>query len=228
MKVELLALCLAGAVVAVALFPIVASALAGFARVVLVDAAFGMGPKLVEKKLGATRWTLRLLPLNSWVKAAGQGVYDDEEVERAALRPGRVLWREASPARRVLAFVVAPRVVVLVLAAVVLGPTGAVFATGRVIVQLVTGALGPLSTAREILEGGAALLAREGALVIVALVSCKWLGFSVLTLPGDLAGATDTELAASKKIAIARAVLMVVFLGLVVSWIVAWIAFLAR
>lgn len=226
--VTLLLWCVVASAVAAAIFPLVAALLAPIVRVQLTEVGLGTGPKLFERQVGTAKVKVCLLPLSSWVMAAGQSHYADEATDRAKLRPGRVMWGESSAALRVLAFVLAPRLVTLGLACVV-GPMRALDSTGRGIVQVVTGALGPLSTARAILEGGAAILAQEGVLVIVALALTKWLAFGLLSLPGDLAGALDRGAASpSKTIVKVRAVLMIVLLAVMISWTVAWVAFLIR
>jgi hypothetical protein len=214
--------CLGAGILAVAVFPVVAVLLARFARVELAQVVFGTGPKLFTKRFGKTSFELRALPIQSWVKAVGQGVYDPEP-DPTELAPGRVPWRQASRARRALAFVVAPRAVVFAAAAIALGLPRAAGALGRGVVEVFTGAIGPFSTAHAVLERGADVLAREGAGVVVALALAKYVAFSVLTLPGDLAGALDATGAESKAIAKARVFVFLATLAIIVSWIVAWI-----
>jgi hypothetical protein len=226
---EVLAACLGAGVIAALLFLVVATVLAGFAGVELTHAVFGSGPRVFGKKVGPTLFELRAAPIQSWIKAVGHDPYEDEaELERArrAMRPGRVTWTEASPIRRVLVFVVAPRLAVFALAAIAIGPRRASLAAVRGVEQLVTGALGPLSTARTILEGGAAALVEEGALVLLGLALAKWVAWSLLVLPTDLAGAIDRG-GASKTVAKVRGVMLVASIPFGIVWLVAWIAWLA-
>jgi hypothetical protein len=228
LRIELLVACLGAMLLAMAIFPVVATALAKFARVELAHVVFGSGTKLFARRVGPTMFELRLVPMQSWIKAVGQGVYQPADHVEPPLRPGRVAWREASRARRVLAFVVAPRLVVFTVAAIGLGLARAGEALARGVAQLVTGAIGPFSTARAILDAGVDILAREGAWVVVAIALAKWVAFSVLTLPGDLAGAMDASEAQGRSIAKVRVALMLLFFAIAASWLlalVAWVAF---
>jgi hypothetical protein len=208
------------AVLATALFPLVTTPLARFARVELRQVVFGSGPKIFATRVGPTLFELRLLPITSWIKAAGQGVYEEGPID-PPIGPGRVPWREASPVRRVLAFVVAPRLVIFALAVIGVGPARASDALVRGIGQILAGALGPFSTARTILASGAELLAREGAWVVISVALAKWSALGVLTLLSDAAGATDTSEARARTIAKVRAVMLLVVLALFASWLVA-------
>jgi hypothetical protein len=220
--VELLLVFLGAGVLAVAIFTMVAMALAGFARIELAQVVFGLGPRIATGRAGGTSVELRAVPISSYIMAVGQSPYGPEAAaEPGRLRPGRVSWREASPLRRALAFVAAPRLAVFVLASLVLGPQRAGLASVRGAAQYVRGALGPLSDGRALIDAGLDLLTREGAVVLAAVVLCKWIGFSLLALPSDLAGAVDSSLAAALLIARVRAVVFFVFLAMAVSWIVA-------
>jgi hypothetical protein len=226
-RVELLLAAFAAGVLVVALFPTVAMALAAFAQVELTRVVLGMGPRIATKRVGGTALELRAVPISSYAMAVGQGLYPDDAGQPGALRPGRVPWREASPVRRALAFVVAPRLAGLVFGSLVLGPQRAAIASLRGAEQYVRGALGPMSDAHALLDAGLDLLGREGVLVLAAVVVCKWVGFSLLTLPSDLAGAVDTSLSAARAIGKVRFLVLLVFLAMAASWIVACIAWLA-
>jgi hypothetical protein len=113
------------------------------------------------------------------------------------------------------------------LASLAIGPQRAATAALRGVAQLVRGALGPLSDARATLDAGLDLLAREGLLVVVAVALCKWVGFSILALPGDLAATMEASLAQSRIIAKVRAAALLVFFAMGASWLVALTAWAA-
>jgi hypothetical protein len=229
-RASLIAVAVLSSTIPIASFPAVAMALARFARVALTDAALGIGPRLFATRVGPTKIIVRLVPINSWVRAAGQNPYETPEDAAAALGAfprDRVLWRDAPRLRKVLAFVVAPRLAVVGVALVPLGPSRVARATLAGVVQIVTGALGPLSTARALLDAGAATLAREGALVVAAIVLCKWLSVSLLSLPGDLVTTLSRSDANAKTTAKLAVVQLFVFLAVFLSWLVAAVAWLA-
>ncbi len=231
-RVELIVTSLAGGAVAALLFPVVAMASSTYARVQLARVSFGTGPKLWGRAVGPTQIELRLLPISSFIVAEGQDPYEPEAelaAVAARLRPGRLPWREASPLRRILAFVLAPRLAVLAVAMAIVGPAEALASTARGTAEWASGALGPLSTAPALLASGAAAIARDGFVVGVALVLTKWLAFSVVTLPFDLAGASERGSAERAQTTAKRGVIgHVVVLAVSVAWTVGLVSWLAR
>lgn len=215
------------------LFPLVVALLAPFARIAVLEAVVGSGPRLLRRQIGPTAWELRLLPLSSYVRALGMNPYDDEEDAARTLVesfPGRRLWRDAPRLRRTLAVVVAPRLVTFALASALVGPARVFAVAARTLPAIVEGALGPLSAAPALLEEARVALSHDGALAYTGLALATWLGASLLLLPSELQqtlqGPTTSEKA--KAQAKLHAVKLVITLGLLGAWLVGAAAWLVR
>ncbi|HEY4116473.1 MAG TPA: hypothetical protein VGM56_01405 [Byssovorax sp.] len=203
-------------------FPLVAVALAPFARVWIVEGALGVGPKILEARIGGALWRVRLIPWSSYVIAHGMQapeLVSAEASAEAAARArdrGRLPWDEAPPTRRLFAFVVAPRLALFAVACAALGPARAAFAVVRGVPEVLF--VGP--SARAILDAAAAVGAREGFVTVAALAVCKLIALGVVALPTDLVFATSHR--SDAWLAKVRAGVMLVTLGLMLAWIVAW------
>jgi hypothetical protein len=206
-----------------AVFIVVTMSLAGFARVWIQRATFGMGPRLFSFRVGSAPIEVRALPFGSSVTPFGANPYAEDD---ALSKPPahRLPWLEAPPWRRAVAFVVAPRLCELAITSLALGPARALRAIAIGPLEIVHGALGPFSHARDLLQAGADAMSREGFAVLTALVLCKMMIFGIVSLPIDLAHAVARRPA--KSLAIARAVLMLSSFVIYAAWAVAFIAWL--
>jgi hypothetical protein len=220
---------LAAALLATALYTTLVFALASFARVFPHRVVFGFGPRLLKTRVGATDLEIALLPYGATCSLYGANPYESEDV-RAALTErlprGRLPWTDAPVGRRVLAFVIAPRLGWIAVAALLLGPARALRSTGVGLAEVLAGAVSPLSTAPATLQQGADILAREGFLVLTAAGLCKFASFSLLNLPGDLAHAALRS--RGTVVAKLRAIEMLALLAIGTAWIVAWVVWAAR
>lgn len=204
-------------------------AVAPFARVFLEKVTFGFGPRLLTTRVGATVVSIHAFPITSSLTPFGAGVSPSEgegDASAASLPPSAVPWFEASPWRRLLAFVVLPRILPLGIAAAILGPARAFRAAAEGLGEIVSGALGPLSTAPALLDAAAAVYVREGFAVLAALAVGKWLSSSVLTLPGDVAFAVASK--QRNLVGKVRFTLTLILMLVYVPWIVGCVAWLRR
>jgi len=196
-------------------FLVIALPLASFARVAISKAALGFGPRLFSFVVAGTHVELKLLPFTSYAQSVGGNPYLDEEPPA----PPRLLWPDASPWLRAVVFVIAPRLALLPVPLVVLGP----WRTMSAIARGFSDVLSAFSGGGAALVRGAEVLAHEGLLTLFALAVCKASALALLLLPTDLLGIGTRGMATfSKTIAKVRAVVMLATLALWVAWLVAW------
>jgi hypothetical protein len=206
------------------LFLVLGIGLAPFARVLVERAALGVGPRLFVLRVAGVPLEICAFPSSSHVVVNGMAPVEAEDATRPP--PPLVPWLEAPRLRRVLVFVVAPRLAAFALPAAVLDVPRAWGAVTRGVVEVVHGAVGPLSAGQVILRGGAGILAREGAVALAMVAICKWLAFGMLTLPTDLAPAVART--HDRRVLVARIVAMVAVLAAWAAWAVAWVAWAWR
>ncbi|NOU26431.1 MAG: hypothetical protein HOO96_00880 [Polyangiaceae bacterium] len=221
-------LCVAGLLAAV-LFAAVTFALTPFARVFASKVVVGFGPRLLSRRVRGTEIELRLVPFLSSVDLVGANPFaTPEEIARASVEmpAGRLRWTEAPRWRRVVAFVVAPRAVVVALPVLFLGPARTFHHVVSGIGEIFAGAVSPFDTARRILVAAAFVVTSEGVPTLVALCLCKMTSFAILGLPADLPFAMVR--APNQTVAKLRAVWMLVWFVPYAAWIVAWVAWALR
>lgn len=203
---------LAAASVANGTFAALGPLVAPWARVAVEKVVLGFGPALLTRIARGVRVELRLVPLTAYLTFVGGNPIGEPPPPPP---PPRVLWLEASPLRRVAAFVVAPRVLTLTIAALVLGPVRAVTAVATGLRDLPAAFYG----ARPLLDAAADTLAREGFVTLAAVALCKTVSVGLVALP------TDTAHAAARRhgdgLGKVRAALMLATLVLLVAWLVA-------
>jgi hypothetical protein len=218
-----------GASIGALVFALASLALTPFARVFAHKVVIGSGPRVFALRRHGVDVELRLFPVVVSLEffTAHSHVAEEELArQRAALPTGRVAWVEAARWRRVLAFVLLPRVVTLALASLVLGPTRTLAATGRGVVEILHGAWSPLAEGREILTQAATVALREGPRTLVALTLCKLVSYALIALPTDLPFAVTKSL--TSGFAKFRAAFMLFGLVLFVAWLIAWGSWMAR
>jgi multisubunit Na+/H+ antiporter MnhB subunit len=218
------ALLVAAGLVNAVLFLALGIGLAPFARVLVERAALGVGPRLFTLRVAGVPIEIRAVPASSYLVVLGMSPLTPEDAPRPP--PPLVLWLEASRLRRVLAFVIAPRLATFGVAAAVLGLPRAGGAVARGVVEVIQGALAPLSTGALVLRSGAGVLAREGVATFAMVALCKWLAFSLLTLPTDVAPAVART--HERRVGVARVVAMLGVFAVWAAWAVAWIAWAWR
>jgi hypothetical protein len=193
-------------------------ALASWARVVVSKVVWGFGPCIVRRGT----FELRLVPMNAYMQFLGANPYITDEPPPLP----RKLWFEASPVRRLVAFIVAPRVAPLVVSAIIVGPTRAVVAVATGFVDM----FGAFTRWQSLLDGAAAVFVHEGFVATVGLALAKVLAIGLVALPFDAAWAFQQERAgktsqqeqsSAMRVAKLRAVVLLVQLVLLAAWVVA-------
>ncbi|MFT3769770.1 MAG: hypothetical protein QM820_30400 [Minicystis sp.] len=204
------------------------AALAPLTRVFIEKVQVGIGPSLFSTQRHGTVIDVRFVPILSSLTPFGASPFYGTEEGTPAPRPPppNLPWREASPWGRILVFVVAPRLLPVALATPLLGVPRAGHAFVAGVAELVTGAVGPFSTARAILDAGVGVLGREGFITLVALALCKWQSLGLLALPTDVVFAAETK--PGTGLAKLRVFVMLASFAVYVAWIVAWIGWAFR
>ncbi|MDQ0073087.1 membrane-associated protease RseP (regulator of RpoE activity) [Variovorax boronicumulans] len=182
--------------------------------------AFGIGPVLLSRGL----FELRLLPLGGsvtlkdtrveWVPDDVQASYFDDAFNH---RP-----------RAVQVLLPLLGAAALVLVAVVLHPGSGLVSVGSGFVQIVAGALGPLSTAQALLEGTRASVVQYGFVSLLGLVAAKLAALNLLPLSATNGGQAllalmtrDLRSAPSQRLAKLSAWSAWLWVALALSWLVA-------
>jgi hypothetical protein len=225
-KLSVLGAGVIGGIVVSVTFVTVVAALAPWARIALGRVVIGLGPAVVETSVRGTEVVIRAVPLNAFVEPIGNELTADEP-SKWEVPPGRVAALRASPWRRAVVFSFAPRLAILVLPFLVLGPARGARAWLDGFVDIARGAIGPFSTARELLDSAVATHAAEGYVTLVALTLCKQAAFDFLMLPGSLAGATRTGHKTTRPSVVALLapfaplIVGLVWLTAIIGWLVA-------